>query len=64
MRPGQVFHDLTIDELGLRIDVDSGQSDTAGLTVEDPGAYAFYCSVPGHGSAGMRGTLMVQGSSD
>jgi plastocyanin len=61
---GQLFHDLTIDELGLRIDVDSGQRDTAGLTVEEPGAYEFYCSVPGHASAGMRGTLLVQDSLD
>jgi uncharacterized cupredoxin-like copper-binding protein len=61
---GQLFHDLTIDELGLRIVVDSGQRDTAGLIVEEPGAYDFYCSVPGHASAGMRGTLLVQDSSD
>lgn len=56
---GQAFHDLTIDELDLQIDVDSGQSATAGLEVDEPGEYSYYCSVPGHASAGMQGTLTV-----
>ena len=25
-----------------------------------PGTYSFYCSVPGHRSAGMQGTLVVK----
>ena len=56
---GQVFHDLTIDELDLQIDVDSGQTATAGLEIDEPGDYVYYCSVPGHASAGMQGTLTV-----
>ncbi len=56
---GQVFHDLTIDELDLQIDVDSGQTATAGLEIDEPGEYDYYCSVPGHASAGMQGTLTV-----
>lgn len=56
---GQAFHDLTIDELDLQIDVDSGQTTTAGLEIAEPGAYIYYCSVPGHASAGMQGTLTV-----
>lgn len=56
---GQAFHDLTIDELDLQIDVDSGQTATAGLEIDEPGEYDYYCSVPGHASAGMRGTLTV-----
>lgn len=61
---GQVRHDLTIDELDLRIEVASGQRDTAGLTMQQPGAYDFYCSVASHASAGMRGTLLVNDSAD
>jgi hypothetical protein len=56
---GDAFHDLTIDEVGLRIDVDSGQQATAGLEIDEPGEYEYYCSVPGHAGAGMRGTLTV-----
>jgi plastocyanin len=56
---GRAFHDLTIDELGLQIDVDRGQTATAGLEVDEPGEYVYYCSVPGHASAGMQGTLTV-----
>ena len=36
----------------------SGGSDT--LTVKlKPGTYTFYCPVPGHEQAGMKGTLTV-----
>jgi plastocyanin len=59
---GQVFHDLTIDELELKVEVASGETTTAGLEVDEPGVYEFYCSVPGHASAGMRGTLTVVAS--
>ena len=60
---GDVFHDLTIDELDLRIDVDPGQRVTAGLEIEEAGEYDYYCSVPGHAGAGMRGTLTAVTSS-
>jgi plastocyanin len=56
---GQVFHDLTIDELDLQIDVEPGQTATAGLEDLAPGEYAYYCSVSGHASTGMQGTLTV-----
>jgi plastocyanin len=56
---GELFHDLTVDDLDLRIEVPAGGSATAGLEVAEPGEYDFYCSVPGHASAGMHGTLVV-----
>jgi hypothetical protein len=43
----------------LQIDFDSGQSATAGLEIGEPGEYVYSCSVPGHASAGMHGTLTV-----
>lgn len=56
---GEAFHDLVIDEIDLHIDVDSGQTTTAGLEIDEPGDYGYYCSVPGHATAGMQGTLTV-----
>ncbi len=40
-------------------DVITGQSTTAEFTVK-PGTYTFYCSLPGHEEAGMKGTLTVK----
>ena len=60
---GRVFHDFTIDELDLMIDVEAGDSVTAGLPDVEPGTYDFYCSVPGHAQAGMTGTLVIDPAS-
>lgn len=60
---GDVFHDFTIDELDLMIDVEAGDTVTAGLPDVEPGTYDFYCSVPGHAQAGMTGTLVIDSAS-
>lgn len=57
---GQVFHDLTIPDVGFRLDADPGEQTTGSLTVAEPGTYEVICSVPGHAQAGMRATLTVQ----
>ena len=56
---GRVFHDLTVPELDLQIDVEPGTTSTAGLEIELPGRYEYVCTVPGHSTGGMRGTLVV-----
>ena len=56
---GRLFHDLVIDTLDFRLGLNPGDSATGGLRVDAPGEYRFYCSVPGHAAAGMRGTLIV-----
>jgi nitrite reductase (NO-forming) len=51
-------HDLTIDELGVKITV--GPNATATATFDaTPGTYEIYCSIPGHKEAGMVGKLIV-----
>lgn len=56
---GRTFHDLTIEELGFRLELPAGDTVTGGLTVDRPGEYGFVCTVPGHARAGMTGTLVV-----
>lgn len=38
---------------------DAGQTVTATFTINAPGSYAVYCSVPGHRESGMIATLTV-----
>jgi uncharacterized cupredoxin-like copper-binding protein len=55
---GTVEHDLVIDEAGLKIHVQPGETATGTVNLQ-AGTYTFYCSIPGHREAGMEGTLTV-----
>ena len=55
-----ILHDFTIDELDAHVAADRGATETGGVTADEPGTYTYYCSVPGHRSAGMEGTLTVE----
>lgn len=44
----------------MHIAVAGGKSATLDFQPATPGDYEFYCSVPGHREAGMRGTLHVE----
>ena len=57
---GVVEHDITVDELDLRIYADPASSTTESVTAP-AGTYTFYCSIPGHRDSGMEGTLTVEG---
>jgi len=56
-------HDVVFDgpdgKEVARTSVFTGGSETAKFDVK-PGAYTFYCSVPGHREGGMEGTLTVK----
>lgn len=56
---GRVFHDLTITDLAVRLDVEAGDTTTTAVSVDGPATYEFFCSVPGHAAGGMRGELIV-----
>ncbi len=56
---GRVYHDLTIDALDVTLSIDSGESASGSIRFPTPGTYPFYCSVPGHAEAGMRGDIVV-----
>jgi len=54
---GGILHNITFDD-GTVITADAHQTATGTVTVPAAGL-AFICSVPGHGDAGMRGTVSI-----
>jgi uncharacterized cupredoxin-like copper-binding protein len=60
---GFMPHDFTLTQgvtQPVKIKADSRETARGVLTIEQPGTYTFFCSVPGHAEAGMRGTLRVE----
>lgn len=61
-----VDHDITIEyedaDDETVVVCDAGETATGSITME-PGEYVFYCSIPGHRSAGMEGMLNVVAAS-
>lgn len=56
-------HDVVIEDSSnkkiAQTDIITGESTSTELTVK-PGTYTYYCSLPGHEAAGMKGTLTVK----
>jgi plastocyanin len=52
------WHTFTIDALKVNVDVPIGANRRVTFKAA-PGRYEFYCRVPGHKAAGMKGTLTV-----
>jgi len=58
---GSVAHDFVIDELNVNISqVPVSSTESATFTASSAGTFTYYCSVPGHLEAGMKGTITVQ----
>jgi plastocyanin len=60
--PSTIFqHDVAIKIKGkVHKSKLAGKNQTVKLTLTlKPGKYTFYCTVPGHAAAGMKGTLIV-----
>jgi plastocyanin len=55
-----LLHDFTIDELDAHVAADANETNEGGLRADEPGRYAYYCTVAGHRAAGMEGTLIVE----
>jgi uncharacterized cupredoxin-like copper-binding protein len=53
-----IEHYVIIDELGLEVEAEGGES-ANGITTLEPATYIYYCRVPGHRDAGMEGELVV-----
>ena len=60
--PAPVPHAIAIEGNGVDMDgktVTKGGTSTVTADLK-PGTYEFYCPVPGHKEAGMKGTLTVK----
>ena len=60
---GAIEHDWVVDNLDgkkLSVDAKPKSNGSAEFTPMKAGTYEFYCSIPGHREAGMKGTLIVQ----
>lgn len=54
-----VAHDFVIEEIDDTVAGCNGGGADAGTVQLEAGEYTYYCSLPGHRSAGMEGTLTV-----
>lgn len=54
-------HNLVIADAEFVLPIiDDGERTSGGLVIEEPGSYQFVCTVPGHLSEGMVGTVEVR----
>lgn len=54
-------HDWVVDEFNARTKVmQAGQEETIQFVADKAGTFEYYCSVPGHRIAGMKGNLIVE----
>ena len=56
---GAALHDFTLEEAGIHVNVEPGESKTTSVTIDEPGTYQALCTVPGHASAGMTLEVVV-----
>jgi plastocyanin len=52
------WHTFTIDAMHVNVDVPIGANRRVAFNAP-PGRYEFYCRVPGHRAAGMKGILTI-----
>lgn len=58
---GQAPHNLVLEGLGITTKtIGGGQTDVVEFTAPAAGTYSFFCSIPGHRSAGMEGSLKIE----
>ncbi len=58
---GTVQHTFVIKEANnFKLTADPGQTVTGTFTAPAAGTYTYFCDVPGHEDAGMKGTLTVK----
>jgi len=60
LNAGSLEHSFVIEALNVKLEhVQAGQTATVTFTPASAGTFDFYCDIPGHKDAGMKGTLTV-----
>ena len=60
LESSQGGHNLAVSTVDFRLPiVDEGEVTRGALTIDEPGTYEVVCTVPGHASEGMVGTVEV-----
>jgi len=54
-----IIHSFDIDEFNVHVFLPAASVRTATFTPNKTGEFMFYCNIPGHTEAGMRGRLVV-----
>ncbi len=58
---GKMSHNLHLREQDRKTEtIQAGKTDALELTAPQDGELGFFCAIPGHESAGMKGTIVVQ----
>lgn len=58
---GNISHNLHLHGVEAKTEtVQAGNSDTIEFTAQDSGTVRFFCNVPGHKQAGMKGRVLVE----
>jgi len=55
-----MVHSFDIDAFDVHVAMPTSTASLALFTPTAPGTYTFYCRIPGHTEAGMKGTLIVE----
>jgi len=59
LRSADTLHDFVVKRVGHVVSAKAKKTRRGGLRIDEPGRYRFWCSIPGHRSAGMVGTIVV-----
>jgi plastocyanin len=63
LNDGAAYHTFKLSKTSLYLKANSGKTAEGSVTLSR-GTYTFECTVPGHASAGMKGTIVVGHAAD
>ena len=55
-----IVHSFDLDELGIHVNLGRGENKVIRVNLPEKGEYEYYCAIPGHREAGMKGILIVE----